>query len=201
MTTPLQHSTAVQKNPDQATKKPLETLRILAIIAFPVILAVVMQRISIEQPLKAGDAAPDLFLQSLNGESFSLRELYSRRLAVLFFSVDCPHCRTELKDVETLRATFRESVQLLLITTSERVRTKSLLDSLGISAPVAIDEKGRAQSAFGVVMLPATFLINAHGIIHASSFGERSLDVRREQLESFLLATADGIGTPNHSPR
>lgn len=163
-------------------------------------LAVALQRISIEQPLKAGDVAPDIILQSLNGESISLPGLYSQRLAVMFFSTDCPHCRTELKNVERLREIFSGSVQLLLITTSERVKVKSLLDSLGISVRVAIDDKGKAQSAFGVFKVPAWYFVDTLGMVHASSFGQHSLDVRREQLESFLQATANESRTLARSP-
>jgi peroxiredoxin len=201
LTAPLLHSKAHQKNPGQEPRKTLETLRILAVVAFPVILAVALQRISVEQPLKAGDTAPDILLQSLNSESISLPKLYSQRLAVLFFSAECSHCKQEIKNMERLRETFNGSVQLLLITTSNRAKTKLLMASLGIRVPVAIDEQGKAQSAFGVFTVPALFLIDTRGTIHAGSFGERSLDVRREQLESFLHATADRIRTPANSPR
>ena len=192
MTTAPQHSATCPTHPGQKPGKPLEALRALAVVALPVILAVALQRISIEQPLKAGDAAPNLVLQDMNGGTISLPALYSRRLAVLFFSADCPHCRTELENADKLRQILGGRIQFLLITTSDRAKVKSLVDSLGIRITVAIDDKGRAQSAFGVFTVPAWYLINTRGAVHTSSFGERALDARREQLESFLRASANG---------
>ena len=201
MTTPIQHRTTRRDNPGQEPRKRFETLRILAVVTFPVILAVVIQRVSIEQPLRPGDAAPELFLQSLTGESISLPQLYSQRLAVLFFSVDCSHCRRELGNIKSLREIFNGSIQFLLITTTDGARTKSLLDSLGINIPIVVDDRRNTQSAFGVFTVPALFLIRSNGIVHASSFGERPLNARREQLESFLQASADEARTLGHSPR
>lgn len=200
LTTLLQHSTTHQEAPGHEPRKLLRTLRTLALIAFPVILVVALQRISIDQPLKAGDAAPKLFFQSLNGKSVSLPDLYSHRLAVLFFGADCPHCKREMKNIERLCQMFRENIRFLLITTSDSVRTRYLLDSLGVTVTAVIDGKGKARSAFGVFTVPALFLIDSNGIVYASSFGEHSLDARREQLESFLQATADESRTLARSP-
>ncbi len=190
MTTPRQYNAARQENFLKGLKKPLATLRFLAIIVFPVILVITLQRITIEQPLKKGDPAPDLIVQALNGEAISLTNLYGQRLVIMFFSVDCPHCKKELRYVEGLRDTFNGRVNFLLISVSDQAKTKSSLDSLGITVPAAIDEDGKARTAFGAFTVPALFLINPQGAVHTSSLGERSPEVRREQLESFLQATA-----------
>jgi peroxiredoxin len=119
---------------------------------------------------------------------------------VLFFSADCPRCKQELKNFQKLWEALGGHLKFLLITMSDRVRTKSLLDSLAISVPVAIDREGRAQRSFGAFPVPALFLINAGGIIHMTSFGERSLGVRKEQLETFLQ-TAEARVRTSTGPR
>ena len=190
MTIPLQYDTAHQRSLPGGPKKPLVTLQFLAVISLPVILVIALQRITIEQPLTRGDPAPDLIVRVLSGESKPLTDLYGQPLAILFFSVDCPNCKKELRYVEELRETFSGRINFFLITMSDRARTKSLLDSLGITIPVAVDEDGMARKAFGAITVPALFLINPQGTVHTSSLGERSPRTRREQLESFLQETA-----------
>jgi peroxiredoxin len=157
---------------------------------FAVILVVALQRISIKQPLKPGDQAPVLTLKKLSAGAVSLADLYHEPLAVLFFSANCPHCKTELRNIERLRNAFNGIVQFLLVSRSDEAATGALMDSLGMVIPVAIDEVGRACEKFGVFKVPALFLIDKNGIIQLTSFGEHSLDVRKEQLESFLQALA-----------
>jgi peroxiredoxin len=182
------------------TKKPLAALKLVAAVSVPVVLLIALQRISIEQPLKAGDSAPALILQNPGAAiPICLSDLYSQRSAVLFFSADCPHCKQELKNFQKLWEALGGHLKFLLITMSDRVRTKSLLDSLGISVPVAIDREGRAQRSFGAFPVPALFLINAGGIIHMTSFGKRSLGVRKEQLETFLQTAEAGVRTSTGS--
>lgn len=97
-------------------------------------------------------------------------------------------------NIEQLREMFGGRARFLLVTRSDSAKTIALLDSLGVSTATAIDEGGRAQTAFGAFTVPALFLIDPKGIIHAGLFGERSLDVRREQMELFLAAAAADTG-------
>jgi peroxiredoxin len=199
---PFEHKTADQDRPHKGLKKSLPArLRFIAAISLPALLVIALQRISIEQPLKEGDLAPDPVLRGLHGDTVSLKQLYMHRLAVLFFSEDCPHCRRELQNMETLRETFGGGIQFLLITSGERMKTKSLLDSLGVDINVVFDQNGRARTAFGAFRIPALFLIDEKGIIHLTSFGERPLGVRREQLESLLQATVSGTHASDGSQR
>lgn len=200
MKAPPQCGPAVEPQLSRETKKPLAALKLVAAVSVPVVLLIALQRISIEQPLKAGDSAPALVLQDPGAIPIYLSDLYSQRSAVLFFSADCPHCKQELKNFQKLWEALGGHLKFLLITMSDRVRTKSLLDSLGISVPVAIDREGRAQRSFGAFPVPALFLINAGGIIHMTSFGERSLGVRKEQLETFLQ-TAEARVRTSTGPR
>ena len=190
MPTLPQLDTTPRRNRVNIPEKTLAKLRFLSAIFFSAILLIALQRITIEQPLKRGDQAPDLTFEDLNGEEIALTHLYGQRLAVWFFSVDCPLCKKELRYVERLQATYDGRVEFLLITMSERKRTRSFLDSLGITIPTAVDENGRARTAFGAFTVPALFLINPQGTVYSSSLGERSPDVRGEQLKSFLRATA-----------
>lgn len=193
MTKSLHHSATHQEHPGKPRRKLVATLQFLAVTLIPVALVVALQRISIEQPLKAGEPAPNFTLKTLSGDTVSLASLYHERAAIFFFSADCPHCKKDLMNIEQLREVFGGRVQFLLVTRSDPAKTIALLDSLGVSTATAIDEGGRAQTAFGAFTVPAIFLINPGGIIHAGLFGERSLDVRREQLESLLEATADSV--------
>lgn len=187
LTMPHLHSTT---NRQDSEEKPAKSLQLLAVIMFAVILVVALQRISIQQPLKPGDQAPVLTLKKLPVGAVSLADFYHKPLAVLFFSANCPHCKTELRNIERLRNTFNGIVQFLLVSRSDQASTGALMDSLGMVIPVAIDEVGRASEKFGVFKVPALFLIDKNGIIQLTSFGEHSLDARKEQLESFLEALA-----------
>jgi peroxiredoxin len=200
LTTPLRHSAHHEENTDRRRNKPHATLQFLAAILLPVILVVALQRISIEQPLQAGDQAPELSLKDLSGKPVSLTNPHRQCSAILFFSPDCPHCKTELKNVEQLRAIF-SSIEFLLVSRGDRAKTRTLLDSLSVKVTAAIDAEGVAHNAFGVFTGPAWFLMDSYGIVHASLFGERSLDARKEQLESFLRGTAEETRASIRAPQ
>jgi len=193
VTKPPQYGISHQDKVRDGPRKLLPALQFLAVIIFPVFLVVALQRISIKQPLQAGDRAPDLILRDLSGRPVNLANLYRQRSAILFFSPDCSHCDAELRNVERLRAACSDGIAFLLVTRGDRAKTRSLLDSLGVGIPTAVDAEGVANEAFGVFTAPAWFLIDSHGIVRAGLFGERPLDKRKEQLESFLRATAEGL--------
>ena len=62
--------------------------------------------------LKVGDEAPDFTLTSSSGSEVSLSELRENGPVVLVFvrSADwCPHCRRQLRGLETDRATIQST--------------------------------------------------------------------------------------------
>ena len=190
MTESLHHNETHREISSKPSGTPASTARILAALFIPVILVVVLQRISIEQPLKPGDQVPDLTLKTRPRGAVSLLNPDRQILTILFFSRDCSRCREELKNIEQLQRIFSEKVQFLLITRGDSARASALLDSLGIGVPVAFDGEGSVHKAFGVFKVPALFLINAQGIIQLSSFSEQAFTVRKNQLESLLNTIA-----------
>jgi peroxiredoxin len=200
LTKPLRICAIHREDPVKPRKPLLEALRSAAAVLIPVISFVALQRITVEQPLRPGDRAPALTLRTASSGTTSLASPYTQRLAILFFSADCSRCRGELENLQRLQLLFAGRIEFLLITRSDRERTIALLDSLKVGITVGFDENSSAHAAFGVFKVPALFLVNSNGIVQLSSFGEHSLAIRKDQLESLLGQRSTESPKPTGSP-
>lgn len=157
-----------------------------AIILLPALLLVVLQRISIEQPLKPGDVVPAKILHTAVVENLTLRDFCTPRAVVVFMSAGCRRCTSELMNIKELQSSFGSSIRFLLVSSGKRPAVQSILDSLGLAIPLAIDANGELRRAFGAYTVPSVFLIDSTGRIWQTSFSEHPLEVRRQQLEEFV---------------
>lgn len=144
-----------------------------------------------------GSLAPDVQVETLEGERFSLSDLRGQVVLVNFWATWCPPCRAEMpgfQDVYENRKMDGFVIVGLSTDRGPRGTVQSFLQKRGITYPVGM-ATSEAISAFGGMRaLPTSILIDASGRIRhevAGIFAEPAL----RQAVDRLLAERDAVAT------
>jgi methylamine dehydrogenase accessory protein MauD len=144
--------------------------------------------LSLRQPLKVGDATPEMALPALDGSTIQIGGIRGgRSQLLLFLSPDCTICEALLPAVRSAQSAERGWLDIVLASDGERdahanfVREKNL----GKFPYVVSEHLGRS---YGVAKLPYAVLIDEAGKL--SSTG---LVNTREHLESLFVAKESGV--------
>jgi methylamine dehydrogenase accessory protein MauD len=145
--------------------------------------------LSLRQPLKVGDATPEMALPALDGSIVQIGGIRGgRSQLLLFLSPDCTICEALLPAVRSAQGAERGWLDIVLASDGEGdahanfVREKNL----GKFPYVVSEHLGRS---YGVAKLPYAVLIDEAGKL--SSTG---LVNTREHLESLFVAKESGVG-------
>jgi methylamine dehydrogenase accessory protein MauD len=143
--------------------------------------------LSLRQPLKLGEATPELTFTSLAGNPVRIGgNRGGRSQLVLFLSPDCAICENLLPAVRSAAAAERPWLEIVLASDGDLghadfVRAKRL----GNFPYVVSEQLGRS---FGVAKLPYAVLIDGAGKLAATG-----LVNTREHLESLFTAQESGV--------
>jgi methylamine dehydrogenase accessory protein MauD len=143
--------------------------------------------LSLKQPLKLGEATPELTLTSLDGAPLRIGgSRDGRSQLLLFVSPDCAICENLLPAVRSAETAERHWLQIVLASDGDQghaefVRAKRL----GKFPYVVSEHLGRS---FGVAKLPYAVLIDGAGKLVATG-----LVNTREHLESLFTAKESGV--------
>ncbi|MGE0267983.1 MAG: TlpA family protein disulfide reductase [Candidatus Omnitrophota bacterium] len=117
-----------------------------------------------------GKKAPVFTLPDLNAKNNSLDELRAGKNTILFFwATWCPHCRTQLKEIQANQEQFSsKNVEIVLIDSGERKeQIVKYLGQLGVTLNVYLDLDGRVSDQYQIIGLPTFVFINRQGVIAA----------------------------------
>jgi methylamine dehydrogenase accessory protein MauD len=144
--------------------------------------------LALKQPLKLGEAAPEMTLAALDGSSVTIGGVRGgRSQLVLFLSPDCVVCEALLPAVRSARSAERAWLDIVLASDGEPERHARFVKDKGLSRfPYVLSEHlGRS---FGVAKLPYAVLIDETGKLSATG-----LVNTREHLESLFVAKESGV--------
>lgn len=144
-----------------------------------------------------GELAPDFALLSADGERIALSDFRGKTVVLNFWATWCPPCRAEMPELqaawEERGADGGDDGDLVVFavdfdeTASE---VNGFVDEFGLTFPVALDGGGAVAEHYGVRGLPATFFIDAEGVLRSKNLGP----VFGELLPAGI-ATADAGGS------
>ena len=146
--------------------------------------------LSLRQPLKLGDSAPEMVLPGLDGEPVKIGgERGGRSQLVLFLSPSCAICETLLPAVRSAQSAERGWLDIVLASDGDLDQHELFVRDKGLTKfPYVVSEHlGRS---YGVAKLPYAVLIDEAGKL--SSTG---LVNTREHLESLFIAKETGISS------
>lgn len=163
---------------------------LIGLVSLPVALLVLFQRAASTRTLRPGERVPILSLKDVSSKEASLVDFAGQRIAVLFFSVDCPHCQKEIAYFNQMQKMFANDIVFLAVSLSDPRKTVGFMGSNRLTTRTLLDENGEARRAFGIEEVPALFLVNKDQTIKHREFGERSPEALMRLLGAF---SRDGV--------
>ncbi len=122
-----------------------------------------------------GFLAPEISLQTPDGETVALSELRGQPVLVNIWASWCAPCRAEMPAIERV---FREYEQQGLIvlavnaTNQDSLRSAlDFVDQYGLTFPILLDTTGVASRAYQLRALPSSYFIGRDGVIQEVVIG------------------------------
>lgn len=137
-----------------------------------------------------GQAAPDFFLSDLDGTKHQLTDYKGRMTFVNFWATWCGPCREELPTLEKFVAGQGDKGAMVLAInageTPDQINTYFKENQIS-GLNVLLDSNIEVYTAYGIVALPTTFIVDKEGVIRFRHFGM----LREEDIKGYMdkLAT------------
>jgi peroxiredoxin len=126
-----------------------------------------------------GNALPEFRGATLAGTELDSAELRGKPVVVKFFAEYCVPCQRTLPAVERLHRA-RPDVAFVGVSEDDRAATaEAIVKEYGLSFPVLHDASKELMQSFRIRELPATFVVDRHGVVRwvaGPSQSERDLD-------------------------
>lgn len=134
--------------------------------------------------LKVGDKAPDFKLVDLEGESHQLSDYKGQGVFLNFWGTWCKPCAKEMPAMDRQYEVFKDQgVQLLAVNIAQSdFEVQSFADQYNLSFPIAIDKTKSVMTAYNIIPLPTTVLVNREGEIERVITGEMT----EQDIEGFM---------------
>jgi peroxiredoxin len=130
---------------------------------------------------EVGAVAPEISLQSLQGELMSLVDLRGQVVLINFWATWCGPCKLEMPAIQ---ARYNDGgFAVLAVDFNEPAdRVQAFVDDLDLSFPILLDPGGLVQEQYRVRGYPTTFFVDADGIIRVLHIGEMSEEILDQYL-------------------
>lgn len=119
--------------------------------------------------------APELSLESLDGEQVRLSDFRGRVVFLNFWATWCGPCKIEVKDIDRLHRTLgEEDFAVVAVDIQENPRqVRQFMQEYGIDFPVYLDREGRAAARWGITGIPTTYIVDPRGYLAGKAVGPR----------------------------
>lgn len=151
--------------------------------------------------LRLGDKAPAFSLAGLTGKVYSLDDMGERPRVVLFWSSWSPRSLEVLRDFRAIHERWSAAGLAVVAVNADAEHldpaglqsVRDCVERLELPFPVLLDEGLRTSGAYGILALPSTVVIDAHGrIVYALGGYPETL---REELQERIATAVGGGGT------
>jgi cytochrome c biogenesis protein CcmG/thiol:disulfide interchange protein DsbE len=133
-----------------------------------------------------GAEAPALMATTLDGQSFDLAETRGTPTVINFFFASCPPCNAEAPDLVAVSAAHPD-VAFLGVGDGHgdsEAETAAFVKKYGIPYPVVYDGNSAIAGDWGVTAWPATFFVDADGVIRDTIVGAATYEQFEASLET-----------------
>lgn len=117
-----------------------------------------------------GKTLPNFEVYDMNWETKNFASIRKGNRAILFFwATWCPHCRTQLKEIENNRSALeKEGIEIILINVGEKKKdVAAYLQRSQLPVEGYLDWDGAVSEQFGVFGLPTFIFVDKVGIVSA----------------------------------
>ncbi len=117
--------------------------------------------------------APDFTLKLNDGTEQKLSDLKGKIVVLNFWSVDCPPCLSEIKNIEAVYKKGDSDVVIIGIATDKVSveETQNVLSENGGSYPIMVDANNVTFNTYGIRATPTTVVVNGEGEIAGGHTG------------------------------
>jgi peroxiredoxin len=145
------------------------------------------------------DRLPTFTLSDLGGTQLSLEAQRGRTVLVHFFATWCEPCREELQSLSLLQnGASGARLAVVAVNVAEvPVRVRRFVESTPVAFPVVLDTDRAVTRAWGVGVLPTTFVLDA--TLQPRLLVEGDLDWSRPDILRALDAVG-AAGAPGETP-
>jgi len=143
---------------------------------------------------RPGTKPPNFSGLTLGTQSLSLAKLRGQVVLINFWASWCHECRPEMPALEQLHREFAgRGLAIVGINARENAEAiRRYAKEVGLSFPLILDPDGKINALYGVIGLPATFLIGRDGRAVAFGIGSRKWESApaRALIEALLAEQA-----------
>jgi peroxiredoxin len=136
--------------------------------------------------------APNISLNTINGEKIDLQALRGKPILLTFWATDCPGCIKEIPHLKALHRDYTDKGVSIIAVAMYYDRPDNVIamsKQKQLAYKVALDPMAEASKAFGNVRLtPTSFLIAPDGSIALQKLGEFDEADMRHRLDRMLGA-------------
>lgn len=131
---------------------------------------------------------PSFILTDIKGQRHVLTEYRGRAVLVHFFATWCETCRPEMRALERLVTREPDAAfQVIALSVKESAsRVRRFLETTPVTFPILLDSAGDVAKAWGVDVLPTTYVLDTDLKPHL--FADRDVDWDRIDLANILGA-------------
>lgn len=137
------------------------------------------------QKIEVGKEVPDFSLVDLNGEKHKLSDYKGQGVFLNFWATYCGPCEREMPFINNQYLKFKDKgVAVLAVNIGESdLAVKKYAERLKLEFPILLDTDAEVNSTYGVVNLPATYLIDKDGKLVKIHTGQLSEEVVKDFME------------------
>lgn len=167
----MSHADATAPGGDRAARTRVgRTALGVGFVAAGVLLAVfAWSLVRTSVALQPGRPAPELAIDTFDGDTVALRDLQGRVVVVNFWASWCLPCAEEAADLEAVWRAYRDrGVSVLGIAyTDTRPAALAYIERHGVTYPNGMDRGGAAARRYGVRGVPETVVVDPSGRLAA----------------------------------
>lgn len=122
---------------------------------------------------EVGKLAPDFTLTGLNGKEVSLSDFRGQPVLLNFWATWCGPCRIEMPLLQAMYEKWTgEGLVFLAVNIQEDpARVREFIEGAGYTFPILLSPGNEVPLAYNVRGIPATFFIDAEGVIRDIKIG------------------------------
>ena len=136
------------------------------------------------RPPLVGSPAPEIVLKDLQGRDVKLSDLRGKVVLVNFWATWCKPCKEEMPAMQASYDKLRDKgfVVLAVNELEDTARVAEHIRTHGHTFEVVMDHNNQVANMYGVVGLPASFLIDPQGIVRERISGSLLTQSHIEEL-------------------
>ncbi|RLL45420.1 TlpA family protein disulfide reductase [Oceanobacillus piezotolerans] len=139
--------------------------------------------------IEVGETAPNIELETVDGETFSLTDLRGKKVILNFWATWCPPCREEMPEMQKFYDEHKDEVEVVAVNLSDTENNlqdvPDYISQYGYTYPIPMDKEGTVASAYSVITVPTTYFIGTDGVVQqARKLGPMDYEFMEEMVEA-----------------